>query len=81
MVNYLFLFLLNLSEKSTLVHQLLQKVHEWKSDKAQEAAFNSIKDLCSSKCIAKYNPRYIMILATFTSASGLGVVLLQWNGE
>ena len=80
MVTYVSRFIPNVSEKTSILRNLLRKNIVWRWDIMHENAFNEIKQILSKQPVLQYfNFNDDITLSVDSSQSGLGAVLLQ-NG-
>ena len=78
MVNYQQKFIDNLSEKTALLCQLLNKDTEWSWDVHHQVVFEKLKnEICSRPVLKFFNPERQLVLSVNASKSGLGAVCLQ----
>ena len=77
-VTYLSKFILNMSQNSASLCQLLQNDVEWSWGQAENDAFESLKTAISSTPVLKFfNPKEPVSLSVDASSKGLGAVILQ----
>jgi len=77
-INYLTKFIPNLSQKTQVLRQLLQKDTEWSWDPEHDLAFETLKACVSSTPVLKYyDPSKPLILSVDASSKGIGAVLIQ----
>ena len=78
MVNYVPKFLLNVSEITTPLQELLKKNTHWKWTAQHIESFNNIKDmLMSEKCLVFYDVNKEVTLQVDACNTGLGAALLK----
>ena len=78
MCNQLSKFLPDLAETTKPLRDLLSKKNQWVWDQAQRKAFQNVKSkLCSTPVLWLYNQLRPTKASAYTSAYGIGTVLLQ----
>ena len=77
-IQYLAIFITNLSEVTAPLRQLLEKDISWHWNEAHEAAFNKLKDLVANAPVLRYfDVKQPLTLSVDASSKGLGAVILQ----
>ena len=78
LLNYVGKFILNLSELTVPLRELLLKNKPWQLGKSENQSFERIKELLvSKKCFAYYDVQKLVKIQVDASRSGIGDVLLQ----
>ena len=78
LLNYVGKFILNLSELTVPLRELLLKNKPWQLGKSENQSFERIKELLvSKKCFAYYDVEKLVKIQIDASRSGIGAVLLQ----
>ena len=80
MVTFLNRFIYNLSEKTSILRELLKNENEFIWLDQHEVAFNELKNILTKKPVLKYfEPEKEVVISVDASSKGLGAVLLQDN--
>lgn len=80
LITYVGTFIPNLSEKTSVLRELLRKETEWHWDRTHEKSFEDIKScLTNSPVLQYYNFNIPITISVDASKSGLGACLMQ-NG-
>ena len=72
-------FIRDLSSEAASLWQLVKPNAEWKWSTVEQAAFNKIKTLISTKCLAYFDKTWLTEVIVDASPHGLGAVLVQVN--
>ena len=78
LINYLGIFINNLSTLTAPLRHLIKKENKWKWGEMEKQAFEKLKNIATSKlCVAHFNPVLETILITDAGKIGLGAILAQ----